>query len=65
MPGNGLQCGVGDLDQSRDDNKDVDGSPADNEDSNNHQDHAGNSAEVPVLLLCGEDMEGLEIREML
>lgn len=52
MPGNSLQSGAGDVDQRCDDDKNVDGSPADNEDSNHHQDHARDPTQVPVLLLC-------------
>lgn len=52
VPGNSLQSGAGDVDQSCDDNKDVDRSPADDEDSNHYQDHACYSTQVPVLLLC-------------
>lgn len=51
VPGDGLQRGAGDVDQSRDDDEDVDGSPADDEHSNHHQDHSGDSTQVSVLLL--------------
>lgn len=53
MPGDGLQGGAGDVDQSRDDDKDVDRGPADDEDGDHHQDHAGDSSKIPVLFLCG------------
>lgn len=43
MPGDSLESGVGDGDQSWDDDKDVDRSPADNEDGNHYEDHAGDS----------------------
>lgn len=52
MPGDRLQGGARDVDQSCDDDKDVDGGPADDEDGNHHQDHAGDATQVPVLLLC-------------
>jgi len=38
-------------DQSCDDDKDVNRSPADDKDGNHHQDHAGDPTQVPVLLL--------------
>lgn len=52
MPGDSLKGGAGDIDQSSDDYKDVDRRPAYDEDSNHHQDHAGDPSQVPVLLLC-------------
>ncbi len=52
MPGDGLQRGAGDIDQCCDDDKDVNGCPAYDEDSNHHQNHAGDPTQVPVLLLC-------------
>ena len=51
MPGDGLQRGAGDVDQSLDDDKDVDRGPAYNEDGNHHEDHARDPTQVPVLLL--------------
>lgn len=51
VPGDGLQRGAGDVDQSCDDHKDVDWRPADNKDCNNHQDHAGDPTQVSILLL--------------
>ena len=41
VPGDGLQCGAGDVDQSCDDDNDMDGRPAHNKDGDHHQDHAG------------------------
>lgn len=52
MPGDSLQRGTGDFDQSRDDDEDVDRRPAYDEDGDHHQDHAGDPTQVPVLLLC-------------
>lgn len=52
VPGDSLQRRVGDIDQSCDDDEDVDRGPAHDEDGHHHQDHAGDSAQVPVLLLC-------------
>ena len=52
VPGDSLQRGAGDVDQSCDDDKDVNGGPAHDEDGNNHQDHAGDPTQVSVLLLC-------------
>lgn len=51
VPGDCLQRGAGDGDQSCDDDKDMDGRPADDEDGDHHQDHAGDPTQVPVLLL--------------
>lgn len=39
------------MDQGFDDHINVDGRPADNEDGHHHEDHPGDSSEVPVLLL--------------
>lgn len=52
MPGDSLQRGAGDFNQSCDDDKDVDGRPAYDEDGNHHQNHAGDPTQVSVLLLC-------------
>lgn len=51
MPGDGLQRGARDGDEGCDDDEDVDGRPAHDEDGDHHQDHAGDPAQVPVLLL--------------
>lgn len=51
VPGNSQQCGAGDFNQSYDDHKDVDRSPAYYEDCNHHQHHAGDPTQIPVLLL--------------
>lgn len=51
VPGDGLQGVDRDVNQSRDDDKDVDGCPADDEDCHHHQDHAGDPAQIPVLFL--------------
>lgn len=52
VPGDSLQCGAGDIDQSSEDDKDVDRCPAYDEDGDHHQDHACDPTQVPVLLLC-------------
>ena len=49
MPGNGLESSFRDCDQGFNDDVDVNGRPADNEHSHNHQHHPGNSSQVPVL----------------
>lgn len=41
VPGDSLQRGTGNVDQSCDDDKDVDGRPAHDKDSNHNKDHAG------------------------
>lgn len=51
VPGDGLQRGARDGDEGCDDDEDVDGRPAHDEDGDHHQDHAGDPAQVPVLLL--------------
>lgn len=44
-----------------DDDEDVDGSPADDEGRHDHQDHAGDPSQVPVLLFgAGEQTNALE-----
>lgn len=59
MPGDSLESGVGDGDQSWDDDKDVDRSPADNEDGNHYEDHASDSTQIPVFLLCVKKLSRL------
>lgn len=54
VPGDSLQGGAGDADESSDDDEDVDGSPTDDEDGNHHQDHACDATQVPVLFLWGD-----------
>lgn len=51
VPGDGLQGVDRDVNQSGDDDEDVDGRPADDEDCHHHQDHAGDPAQIPVLFL--------------
>lgn len=51
VPGDGLQGVDRDVNQSCDDDEDVDGCPADDEDCHHHQDHAGDPAQIPVLFL--------------
>lgn len=51
MPGDGLQGGAGDVDQGDDDDEDVDGRPAHDEDGHHHQHHARDATQIPVLLL--------------
>ena len=58
VPGDSLQRGAGNIDQSYNDDKDVDRRPAYDEDSNHHQDHAGDPTQVPVLLLCVRVKDG-------
>lgn len=50
VPGNRLKSGFWDRDQRFDDDVDVDGGPADDEHSHDHQHHPGDPAQVPVLL---------------
>lgn len=51
MPGDGLKCGAGNVDQCSDDDKHMDGGPADDEDGHHHQYHASDTTEVLVFLL--------------
>lgn len=49
VPGNRLKGGFWDRDQGFDDDVDVDGGPADDKHSHDHQHHPCNPAQVPVL----------------
>lgn len=49
VPGNSLESGFWNRDQCFDDDIDVDGGPADNKYSHDHQHHPGDPAQVPVL----------------
>lgn len=49
VPGNGLKCGFWNRDQRFDDDVDVDGGPADDKYSHDHQHHPGDPAQIPVL----------------
>lgn len=51
MPGDSLQKRVGNGHQCFDDNKDVDGGPADDENRHHHQDHSGDASQIAILLL--------------
>lgn len=64
VPGDGLQQGVGDIDKGFDDDVDVDGRPADDEDGHHHQDHTGDAAQVAVLLLgAGQHAHALQAQD--
>lgn len=51
VPGNRLKSSFWDCDQGFDDDVNVDGGPADDEHSYDHQHHPGDSPEIPVLFL--------------
>ena len=55
VPGNGLESGFWDCDQGFNDDVDVNGRPADNEHSHNHQHHPGDSSHALWLQRKGQE----------